>query len=73
MIASDGLWEMVPEQVIANICRNHLADGNARAAAKELCQRAQQVWQKNMIGYVDDITCVVGYLNPRYCHSGHKE
>ncbi len=66
VIASDGVWEMVPEQIIGSICRQHLQDFNAEAAAKEVCQRAHQSWQKNMIGYIDDITCIVGYFQPTY-------
>lgn len=66
VIGSDGLWEMLPETIIGQVCLQYLSERNADAAAKELCRRAQAAWQKNMIGYVDDITAVVIYLSEKF-------
>jgi serine/threonine protein phosphatase PrpC len=46
VVATDGLWEMLGCGMISSICRSHLQTKNAAAAAKELCLRAQQAWQK---------------------------
>jgi len=57
---------MLPETIIGQVCLQYLSDKNSDAAAKELCRRAQMAWQKNMIGYVDDITCLVIYLSEKF-------
>lgn len=46
VVATDGLWEMLGYSVISSICRGHLQTKNAAAAARELCLKAQQAWQK---------------------------
>jgi serine/threonine protein phosphatase PrpC len=46
VVATDGLWEMLGYGMINSICRNHLQAKDASAAAKELCLKAQQAWQK---------------------------
>ena len=62
VVGSDGLWEMLSIGVIANTCRSYLASQDALACAKDLTQKATLSWQKNLIGYVDDITCIVAFL-----------
>ena len=64
VVGSDGAFEMMPEGAIASICHKYLDSLDAESAAKEISQTAFHFWNKNMMGYVDDITCIVIYLNP---------
>ena len=63
VVGSDGVFEMLAEGTIAAVCHHHLAKRDAESAARDLAQKAFQSWSQNMVGYVDDITCVVAYLN----------
>lgn len=62
-MASDGLWEKVPMKIIAGICSIHYPDRNACAAVRDLVNKAANKWRTTSVVYMDDITCVVGFLN----------
>ena len=63
VVGSDGLFEMLNEAIIGSECRQYLHSNDAQSAAHSITLKAQQAWQKNMIGYVDDITSIVVFLN----------
>ena len=58
IIASDGIFEFMSNQNVANIAMAHFESGQAEAAANAIVRRATQLWREKE-EVVDDITCVV--------------
>lgn len=46
VIGSDGLWEMLSEEVIGNVCLAHMETRDSQTAARELAQKARASWLK---------------------------
>jgi serine/threonine protein phosphatase PrpC len=59
---SDGIWEFLSNQEVAEIVYPFYNLGAPEAAANELVKRASQKW-KSEESVVDDITCVILFLN----------
>ena len=80
ILASDGIWEHMTIQNVAQIAQAHYEIGQAEAAANAIVRRATQLWKDvsiankiiNFIYFVtqngdevDDITCVIIFLDRR--------
>ena len=63
VVASDGIWEKIPMNIIGAVCQKHHPEANSAGAVNELVNKAMNKWRKTSLVYMDDITCVVGYLN----------
>ncbi|CAK0840023.1 unnamed protein product [Prorocentrum cordatum] len=60
LIASDGLWELIPTAEIAQELFSSLANGMSRQSAVEkLVLRAKEIWMREVDGYCDDITALL--------------
>ena len=64
IIASDGIWEFMSNQNVANIALAHYNAGAAEAAANAIVRRATQLWREKET-VVDDITCVVIFFEEK--------
>ena len=64
IIASDGIWEFMSNQNVANIALAHYEAGAAEAAANAIVRRATQLWREKE-EVVDDITCVVIFFEQK--------
>ena len=63
VVASDGIWEVVPYKKIAEMVMRYIEEKDSKLAAGSLCELAMEYWQeKEGDGYRDDITCIVAYL-----------
>jgi serine/threonine protein phosphatase PrpC len=63
VVASDGIWEKVPLNLIGAICTKHYADKNSAGAVNDLVNKAMNKWRTTSVVYMDDITCVVGFFD----------
>lgn len=63
VVASDGVWEKIPMNIIGAVCQKHYPESNSSGAVNELVNKAMNKWRKTSVVYMDDITCVVGFLN----------
>lgn len=63
VVASDGVFEMLSETIVASVCYQYSQTKDAEAASKDIVAKAHASWSKQMVGYVDDITCIVAYLS----------
>jgi serine/threonine protein phosphatase PrpC len=63
VVGSDGVFEMISEAAVASICYQYSETKDAEAASREIVTKAHAAWSKQMIGYIDDITCIVAYLS----------
>ncbi len=57
IIASDGLWEFVPNEEVADIVKSLLGKGDSNFIVNELCKISYERWKKKDCG-IDDITIV---------------
>lgn len=64
VIASDGIWEFMSNQNVANIALAHYDAGAAEAASNAIVRRATQLWREKE-DCVDDITCVVIFFEQK--------
>ena len=61
ILASDGVWEFMPNEEVKNIVLSHIISRNKNFCARDIVERARAIWQKT--GYaIDDITCVVAFF-----------
>ena len=61
IVASDGVWEFMSNDEVKNILLNYAYTKDANICAKNIVEKARQVWQGT--GYaIDDITCVVAFF-----------
>lgn len=63
VIASDGIWDRVPNEEVAHIVHSFYEKRDANGACQELTRVSVERWQKDH-GMVDDITVIVIFLNP---------
>ena len=62
IVASDGIWEFMPNEDVKNIVMNYSYSKDANLCAKNLVEKARFIWQGT--GYaIDDITCVVAFFD----------
>lgn len=57
IIASDGLWEFVSNEEVADIVKSLLGKGDSNFIVNELCKISYERWKKKDCG-IDDITIV---------------
>ena len=60
--ASDGVWEFLSNQDVANILYPYFLQKNAEGAAENVVKRAYKRWKREESS-IDDITCVVIFLD----------
>ena len=61
IVASDGVWEFMSNDEVKNIVMNYAYSKDANICAKNIVDKARNVWQGT--GYaIDDITCVVVFF-----------
>lgn len=63
MIASDGVWEFLSNEEIANIVKPFYEQKNAEKAAEAVVRESYLRWKREEEGIVDDITCVIVFLD----------
>ena len=62
IVASDGIWEFMPNEDVKNIVMNYSYSKDANLCARNLVEKARLIWQGT--GYaIDDITCVVAFFD----------
>ena len=62
VIGSDGVFEFVSNEEVAQIVYEYYREGLAESAANAVVKKAYQMW-KLREDVVDDITCVVIFLH----------
>lgn len=62
ILASDGVWNALSNEVVVDIAAKYAANRNADGAAKEIVGVARQTWESIAKGRIDDISAVVVYL-----------
>ena len=61
IVASDGIWEFMPNEDVKNIVMNYSYSKDANLCSKKLVEKARLIWQGT--GYaIDDITCIVAFF-----------
>ena len=63
VIASDGVWEFITNEEIARIVKPFYEAKNAEKAAEAVVKESYLRWKKEEEGIVDDITCVIVFLD----------
>jgi len=65
VLASDGVWEFLPNESVINMVHTHfLAGKRAQDACLFIIAKAAAAWREFEGAYRDDITVVVVYLSP---------
>ena len=62
ILASDGLWEFLPNDQVVELTVPYWEEGNAQGACDRLISEAVQRWEREDDG-VDDITVIVVFLS----------
>jgi serine/threonine protein phosphatase PrpC len=62
VIASDGIWDRISNEEMANIIRPFYEKKDSEGATHELVRVSVERWQRDQ-GMVDDITVLVVFLN----------
>ena len=62
IIASDGVWEFLSNDQVAQLALPFYAAGHAEQAANTIVREAAKTW-KEREDVVDDITCVVVFMD----------
>ena len=62
IVASDGIWEFMPNEDVKNIVMNYLYSKDANLCARNLVEKARLIWQGTGSA-IDDITCVVAFFD----------
>ena len=65
VLASDGVWEFMPNDVVVSIVFPYFLTKNAEGASEALQKEAFKRWKREEHHVVDDITCVVVFLDVR--------
>ena len=63
ILASDGVWEFLSNETVAQIAYPYFAFKNAEGAAEAIVKSALKCWRRNTPNTIDDITCVVVFLD----------
>ena len=63
VIGSDGIYEFMSNEDIADIVMEFYYEGKAEMAANTVVNVATALWEKNE-SIIDDITCVVIFMDP---------
>ena len=62
VLASDGVWEFLKDQDVANIVYPFYLQKNAEGAAENLVRAAFKRWKREE-SVIDDITCIIVFLD----------
>lgn len=62
VLASDGVWEFMSNEEVAGIIYPFFKQRNAEKAAETLVRAAFKRWKQEDCHSVDDITCIVIYI-----------
>jgi len=62
VLASDGVWEFLENQQVANIVWPFFAQKNAEGAAEALVRASFKRWKREE-NVIDDITCIIVFLD----------
>ena len=62
ILASDGVWEFLENQQVADIVYPYFLQRNAEGAAENLVRAAFKQWKREE-NVIDDITCIVIFLD----------
>ena len=62
VLASDGVWEFLQNQEVANIVYPYFLQKNAEGAAESLVRAAFKRWKREE-SVIDDITCIIVFLD----------
>ena len=62
VLASDGVWEFLQNQDVANIVYPFFLQKNAEGAAESLVRAAFKRWKREE-SVIDDITCIIVFLD----------
>jgi serine/threonine protein phosphatase PrpC len=63
VIASDGVWEFLNNDDVANIVNPFFEKRNAEGAAEALVRESYLRWKHEEDDIIDDITCVIIFLD----------
>ena len=63
MIGSDGVFEFLSNDEVANIVAPFFEQRNAEKAAEAIVRESYLTWKREEEGVVDDITCVIVFLD----------
>jgi len=65
LLCSDGVWEFLSTQQVADIVIGGLRKENPHRALKQLLETSKALWSKKVGNYCDDITMVLAPLGQR--------
>ena len=68
ILASDGVWEFLENQQVADIVYPYFLQRNAEGAAENLVRAAFKQWKREE-NVIDDITCIVIFLDIKDSHT----
>ena len=63
VLASDGVWEFLQNDEVAAIVRPFYETKNAEKAAEAVVRESYLRWTREEEGIVDDITCIIIFLD----------
>ena len=63
VLASDGVWEFLSNEDVAQIVYPFFEKRNAEGAAEALVRESYMKWKSEEDDIIDDITCVIIFLD----------
>lgn len=63
VLASDGVWEFITNEEVAQIVLPFFEKRNAEGAAEALVRESYLRWKQEEDDIIDDITCVIIFLD----------
>lgn len=63
ILASDGVWNALGNENVVEIVSGYRSTRDPTGAAQAVVQVARQAWEENAKGRIDDITCLVVFLD----------
>ena len=63
VLASDGVWEFLTNEDVALIVKPFFDNKNAEKAAEAVVRESYLRWKREEEGIVDDITCIIVFLD----------
>lgn len=61
-LASDGVWEFLSNEEVSSIIMPHYKSNSAEKAAEAIIMESQARWKQEDTS-IDDITCIIIFLN----------
>ena len=71
IIASDGVWEFLSNDAVAEMAMRFYETGQAEQAANTIVREAAEQW-KSKEDVIDDITCVVVFMDVKLIERSPK-